>query len=115
MSNREKCFRSFAFSTAPNSVSAGPIPRDCTSMKKPALLLAPLVLAATLASTGCYGSFSAWHALHKWNGTVTTQKVPNSLIHFALWVIPVYELVITADLLIFNTIEFITDKPVFKE
>src|SRR5215510_9243150 len=98
MSNREKCFRNFAFSTTPIAVSADPIPRACNHMKR----IAPLVLAATLASAGCYGSYSAFHALHKWNGTVTDSKIPNSLIHFALWVVPVYELTIVADFLVFN-------------
>lgn len=77
--------------------------------------LAPVVLALTLASAsaGCYGSYSAFNSVHKWNANVTGSKITNSIIHFALWVIPVYELVIVGDFLIFNNVEFVTDKPVF--
>lgn len=81
-------------------------------------MMKKLVLAATLASVavpaaGCYGSFSAFHAVHDWNGHVTDSKVGNSVIHAALWIIPVYGLVLLGDLIIFNTVEFATDKPVF--
>jgi hypothetical protein len=80
-------------------------------MKK---LLAPLVLSTVLAtSAGCYGSYGAFHAVHKWNGHATGNRIANSFIHFGLWVIPVYPLVITADWLIFNNVEFISGKPVF--
>ena len=74
--------------------------------------LAPLALAAALAA-GCYGSYSAVHAIHHWNGQITQSKYTNSLIHFGLWVIPVYELVAFGDFLIFNNVEFFTGKPVF--
>ena len=78
--------------------------------------LAPLVLAATLATSaaGCYGSYSAFHAVHKWNGHATNSKIGNSAIHLGLWILPVYELVIVGDFLIFNTVEFATGSPVFK-
>ena len=77
--------------------------------------LAPLVLVAALATsqTGCYGSYSAFRSVHKWNGSATGNKVVNSLIHFGLWVVPVYELTIAGDWLIFNNIEFLTGKPMF--
>ncbi len=75
--------------------------------------LASLVVFAALA-TGCYGSYSAFHAVHKWNGKATNSKVGNSAIHFLLWVVPVYELTLLGDFIIFNNIEFLTDEPVFK-
>lgn len=81
--------------------------------------LAPLAIAAALAATsvsqtGCYGSYSAFNAVHHWNGGATGSKVVNSVIHFGLWVIPVYELAIVGDWLIFNNIEFLTGKRVFR-
>jgi hypothetical protein len=81
-------------------------------MKK---LVAPFLLATAIsvAAPACYGSYSAFNSVHKWNGKATGSKVTNSIIHFALWVIPVYELVLIGDFLIFNNVEFITDKPVF--
>ena len=70
--------------------------------------LAPLALALALSTSGCYGQYAAFHALHKWNGTVTADRIGNSAIHALLWIVPVYELFIVADILIFNTIETLT-------
>ena len=58
--------------------------------------LAPLALAAVLAS-GCLGSYSAFNALHKWNEHATSSRVGNSFIHFALWIVPAYELFLFSD------------------
>lgn len=78
--------------------------------------LAPLLIVGALATSqaGCYGSYGAFNKVHKWNGGATGSKVTNSVIHFGLWVIPVYELCLLGDWLIFNNIEFITGTPVFK-
>ncbi|MGE0399666.1 MAG: DUF3332 family protein [Kofleriaceae bacterium] len=72
--------------------------------------LAATALAVALASSasGCYGTYQATKKVNAWNGRVTGNKVANSLIHFGLWIIPVYELCIAGDFLIFNNIEFIT-------
>jgi hypothetical protein len=75
---------------------------------------AALVFAAALSTAGCYGSYGAFHALHGWNGHATSSKVGNSLIHFGLWIVPVYELSLVGDFIIFNNIEFLTGSPVFK-
>lgn len=77
--------------------------------------LSSLVLVAALAAAqpACYGSYSAFHAVHRWNGHVTGSNVGNSAVHFLLWVVPVYELCIVGDFFIFNTIEFATSKRVF--
>lgn len=77
--------------------------------------LVPLVLASALAtsSAGCYGSYSAFHAVHRWNGHVTGSDVGNSAVHFLMWIIPVYEVTLVGDLIVFNTIEFFTKKRVF--
>lgn len=78
-------------------------------------LLAPLVLVGVLAATqpACYGSYSAFHAVHKWNGTVSGNKIVNSAVHLGLWILPVYELMLLGDFIVFNTVEFATGKPVF--
>ncbi len=67
-----------------------------------------LALATTATSSGCYGTYQATKKVNNWNGQVTGSKVANSLIHFGLWVIPVYPLCIAGDFLIFNTVEFVT-------
>ena len=78
--------------------------------------IAPLAVVAALATSqvGCYGSYSAFNKLHKWNGGATGSKVANSAIHFGLWILPVYELCIIGDWLIFNNVEFLTGNAVFK-
>lgn len=78
--------------------------------------LAPLVLAAALASTqaGCYGSYSATKTLNRWNGTVTNSNIGNSAVHLGLWILPVYPLAILGDFFIFNTVEFFNGTPVFR-
>jgi hypothetical protein len=77
--------------------------------------IASLALVAALASSsaGCLGSYSATKKLNQWNFKATGTPVVNSVIHFGLWVIPVYELAILGDFLIFNNVEFFTNKPVF--
>ena len=78
-------------------------------MKK---LFAPIVLALILAfMAGCYGSYSASHAMNRWNGHATSNKYINSGVHFVL--IPVYLFVVGADIIIFNNVEFFTGSRVF--
>jgi hypothetical protein len=74
-----------------------------------------LVAAIAVTQPACYGSYSASHALHRWNGTATSSRVTNSVIHLALWVIPVYPVVfVIGDFLICNNVEFLTGERVFK-
>ena len=79
-------------------------------------LLAPVLLVSALAVSqpACYGSYGASKALHRWNGHATGNKIANSVIHFGLYVIPVYPLAWLGDFFIFNTIEFATGDRVFK-
>lgn len=79
-------------------------------------LLATVALAAALSTTAtaCYGSYSAFHAVHKWNGEASGDKWARSAIHLGLWIVPVYPLAIIGDFLVFNTVEHFTDEPVFK-
>ncbi len=82
-------------------------------MKKFAqIALLTTALATATTATGCYGSYGAFQKVHRWNGTVTNEKFSKSALHFLLWIVPVYELAIAGDWLIFNNIEFITgDNP----
>lgn len=73
------------------------------------------MLAGILAASqpACYGSYSAFHKVHRWNGVATGSKIGNSALHLGLWLIPVYELCLIGDLLVFNNLEFITGSRVF--
>lgn len=77
-------------------------------------LAAALVAASLAVVPACYGSYGAFHKVHKWNGTATANKWANSAIHLGLWIVPVYELTLLGDFLIFNTIEHFTGDAVFE-
>lgn len=86
---------------------------DQGGMKKTSLPALALVATLAASSAGCYGSYGAFNKLHKWNGTVGDKWV-NSAVHFGLWIIPVYELALAGDFLVFNTIEHFTGSNPFK-
>lgn len=64
-----------------------------------------LLLAGSIMFTSCIGSFSLSNKVLAWNKQVGNKFV-NELVFFAFWIVPVYELSLTADVLVLNTIEF---------
>lgn len=64
------------------------------------------LLACTLLFTSCLGSYNAFNNLRAWNQGATDSKFLDNLIFWGLWIVPVYELFILGDTLIFNVIEF---------
>ena len=79
-------------------------------MKK---FISVIMIAAILGtSTGCFGEFALTRKLWAWNDDVTDSRFVNNLVFYALAILPVYEVVGAADLIIFNLIEFWTgDNP----
>jgi hypothetical protein len=73
-------------------------------MKKTSLLVSAAL--AVLLCAGCIGPNKAFRGLNSWNTRATDSKWWNEVIHIGLWVVPVYEVVLGADLVIFNSIEF---------
>lgn len=65
-----------------------------------------LITSTSLMMSGCFGSFALTSKLHDWNGTVSNSKFVNELVFLGLCIIPVYELSVLGDALIFNSIEF---------
>lgn len=63
------------------------------------------VLAASMLSSSCIGSFALTNKLLDWNRGVGSKFV-NELVFFAFWIIPVYEVTALADVLVLNSIEF---------
>ena len=63
-------------------------------------------LALGLLGTSCIGPNNAFNGLGSWNGRATESKWWNEVIWVALWIVPVYPLALTGDLVIFNSIEF---------
>lgn len=77
-------------------------------MKKNFLTVAlALTLAGSVTFTSCIGSFSLSNKVLSWNNSVSSKWV-NELIFFAMWFIPVYEICMFADVILFNSIEFWT-------
>ncbi len=72
-------------------------------MKK---LLLALSLSAALLFSSCLGSYRAFNNLLDWNSGVSDSRFVNNLVFWGLWIVPVYELFILGDTLIFNVIEF---------
>ncbi len=75
-------------------------------MKKRMNVLAiSLLLSGSILFSSCMGSFSLWNKLLAWNDTLGDKYV-NELVFLALWIVPVYELAMLADVLVLNSIEF---------
>ena len=69
------------------------------------IALVSFLLIAGVVNNSCYGPFNLTHKLHSWNGTVGSKGV-NAVVFFAFLVIPVYDVCVFLDAVIFNTIEF---------
>ena len=78
-------------------------------MKRIKSIMIATSLAVSLLFTSCYGSFKLTTDLYDWNSSLG-DKWTNSLVFFALIVIPVYEVAIAVDAVVLNTIEFWTDE-----
>ncbi|MBQ6084553.1 MAG: DUF3332 domain-containing protein [Bacteroidales bacterium] len=80
-------------------------------MKKVFLSIA---LASTLLLSSCLGSFRLTNKCYTWNKSIGDKWI-NELVFIGLNIIPVYDICILADAVIFNSIEFWTgNNPVAK-
>jgi hypothetical protein len=69
-------------------------------------LLIGIALLTGLTATSCIGPNNAFNGVTAWNTRVTDSKWWNELIYVGMWVVPVYEVVFTLDVLVFNSFEF---------
>ncbi len=80
-------------------------------MKIKHLKLAALLMAGTVLTSSCIGSYSLFNKFAKWNVNATSSKFLNAVIGVVL--LPVYGICSIADSLLFNSIEFWTgDNPI---
>lgn len=71
-----------------------------------------LLLAATILLSSCIGSFGLTSKVKNWNDSLG-DKFVNELVFFCMLCVPIYEVSMLADLVVFNSIEFWTgDNPV---
>lgn len=68
------------------------------------------LFSLALASSGCFGSFAATRKLWHFNDEISGNKWIKWLLFLVLIILPVYGLFALGDAIIFNTIEFFTDK-----
>ena len=81
------------------------------SMKARHLSVAAILLAATVLTSSCVGSFSLFNKLAQWNKGATKCKFLNEIIFIVIT--PAYAVCSIADALVLNSIEFWTgDNPV---
>lgn len=66
-----------------------------------------LTLACSIGFTSCIGSFGLSNKLYSWNNSLGNKWV-NELVFVAMWILPVYEISMFADIIILNSIEFWT-------
>jgi len=71
------------------------------------LLVACTLTVSTLGTTGCIGKFAAFNGLREWNQKFSNKFV-NWLLFLVLNIIPVYGILMFADMLVLNSIEFWT-------
>jgi len=67
-----------------------------------------LILAGAPALGGCYGRFPLTKAVYHFNGDVTDDELLQSLLFWLFIILPVYNLAMLGDAIIFNLIEFWT-------
>ena len=82
-------------------------------MKKIAKLFLALGMFSTvMLTTGCFGTFSLTKKIYEFNDSIAgndqTGKFVKSLVMIAMSIIPVYQIGVFADVIIFNLIEFWT-------
>ena len=73
---------------------------------KSRFLMLITALALVSFTTGCFGKFALTRKLYTWNDTVDSNKFVKTVLMWAFWIVPVYEVVGLADLFVLNLVEF---------
>ncbi len=76
---------------------------------RPRAWVVGLLLAALIpAMIGCYGSFPITKIIYDFNGKVSDSKLAQSVVFWLFVILPVYNIAVIGDAVIFNLIEFWT-------
>lgn len=67
-----------------------------------------LLVAVAPIAAGCYGRFPLTKAVYRFNGDISRDKWIRTLIFWGFLILPVYEIAMLGDAIIFNLIEFWT-------
>lgn len=80
-------------------------------MKKIKVSVATLLVGTSMVlMSSCIGSFGLFNKVLTWNSKATNNKFVNELIFLGLFVLPVYEVSLFLDGVLFNSLEFWTGK-----
>ena len=74
------------------------------------LKLAAGALALSTLAPSCLGPNNAFNGLQNWNAGVTDIDALAEVLYLGMWIIPVYPIVLAADGLVFNTIDYWSGK-----
>jgi hypothetical protein len=77
--------------------------------------LAALVIALGLTGSSCLGTDNLYHSIKNWNANLSEQHWISEIVYIGLWIVPVYPIALTGDVLIFNTISYWTGKDTIKD
>ena len=82
-------------------------------MRKMRNLVAALLLSMAVVTPGCIGSFNLTKSVYEWNNEVGNgDQFVNELVFLVCCIVPVYELALSIDAIVLNSIEFWTgDNP----
>jgi len=81
-------------------------------LRKAKLKLLALALALLVLTPGCIGSFALSHDVWSRNMKIDN-KTGRECLFLALLVVPVYEIAVIADMLVFNTVELFSDENIW--
>lgn len=73
------------------------------------LSLVMIIVFSTTIFSGCYGNLTLSKKVYNWNGTIGT-RVVNSVVMCVLSAVQVYSALVFIDLVLLNSIEFLTGK-----
>ena len=72
------------------------------------VLIVVLVSLLTLSMSGCFGKFALTRKLYEFNGSLGNKWV-NTIVMWAMCIVPVYSIVVFVDFVILNLVEFWTN------
>ncbi len=79
-------------------------------MKNLKIKMLTATMGTSIICSSCIGSFPVFNNVAAWNRGISKDKFVNELVFICLHIIPVYEVCYLADGLVFNSIEFWSNK-----
>lgn len=73
------------------------------------------VLTLGLFSSSCLGPDNLYRGVKNWNADLSEQDWINEAVFIGFWIIPVYQISLLGDVLIFNTVSYWTGEDAIKD